>query len=145
MFIKGLIQIDTLISLNMHLDIYTSQSLHRGSYDLNITLIKHQMAPRGCCSKYYVYQAITSAMACMQHHAHVAAEQMVECSTTVDCSSNSALMSARECCVNSVDGLSYSIPGQQQCHTCIGEPEIVLSLLNFRIYRIAGKFGGLAV
>ena len=47
--------------------------------------------------------------------------QAVECSTTVNCSSNSTLMSARECCVNSVDGLSYSIPGQQQCHTCIGK------------------------
>ena len=47
-------------------------------------------------------------------------EQLVECSTTLNCSSNSTLMSARECCVNSVDGLSYSIQGQEQCHTCIG-------------------------
>jgi hypothetical protein len=46
--------------------------------------------------------------------------QLVECSTTVNCSSNGTMMSARECCVNSEDGLSYSIPGQQQCHTCIG-------------------------
>ena len=58
----------------------------------------------------------------------VAAEQMVECSTTVNCSSNGTSMSARECCVNSVDGLSYSIPGQQQCHTCIGMSGISMML-----------------
>ena len=58
-----------------------------------------------------------------------AEDQPVECSTTVNCSSNSTLMSARECCVNSVDGLSYSIPGQQQCHTCVGK---YLNLLSDR-------------
>ncbi len=44
--------------------------------------------------------------------------QDVECSTTVNGFSSGTMMSARECCVNSADGLSYSIPGQ--CHTCIG-------------------------
>ena len=52
----------------------------------------------------------------------LAANQMVECSTSLICnsSSNSTLMSARECCVNSNYGLSYSIPGQPLCHNCIG-------------------------
>ena len=47
-------------------------------------------------------------------------EQMVKCSTTVDCLASSTVMTARECCVNSEDGLSYSIRGQQRCHACKG-------------------------
>ena len=46
---------------------------------------------------------------------------MVECTTTFDCSTNGTLMSARECCVDSLDGLAYTIPGQQECHVCIGK------------------------
>ena len=45
---------------------------------------------------------------------------MVECSTTLNCSVNSALMSARDCCVASAGGLAYSVPGQEGCHICIG-------------------------
>ena len=52
---------------------------------------------------------------------YVGEVQLVECSTTVNCSSSGMMMSARECCVNSEDGLSYSIPGLQQCYACIGE------------------------
>ena len=52
---------------------------------------------------------------------HTAGEhQMVECSTTLNCSTNGTLMSARECCVDSADGLAYSMPGQDGCHICIG-------------------------
>ena len=52
----------------------------------------------------------------------IAADQVVDCSSSLDCNSsyNSTLMSARECCVNSNYGLSYSIPGQPLCHNCIG-------------------------
>ena len=47
--------------------------------------------------------------------------QMVECSTTLNCSLNGTLMSARECCVNSEEGLAYTIPGNNdKCHTCFG-------------------------
>ena len=45
---------------------------------------------------------------------------MVECSLTLNCSSNGTLMSARECCVDNLDGLAYTIPGSGGCHTCIG-------------------------
>ena len=47
--------------------------------------------------------------------------QMVLCRTTFDCSTNGTLMTARECCVDSVDGLAYSVPGQYECHICIGK------------------------
>ena len=46
---------------------------------------------------------------------------MVECTTTLDCSTNGTLMSAKECCVDSLDGLAYIIPGQQECHVCVGK------------------------
>ena len=46
---------------------------------------------------------------------------MVECSTTLNCSSNSStLISARECCVDSLDGLAYTIPRSGECHVCVG-------------------------
>lgn len=54
---------------------------------------------------------------------------MVECSTTLNCSSDSELMSARECCVNSVGRLAYTIPESGECHTCIGMSSIFGPLL----------------
>ena len=51
----------------------------------------------------------------------VGEDQMVECSTTMNCSTNVSLVPARECCVDSADGLAYSIPGQDGCHICIGK------------------------
>ena len=43
----------------------------------------------------------------------------VACSTILNCSSSVVNTSARDCCVNRVDGLSYSIPGKG-CFHCIG-------------------------
>ena len=37
--------------------------------------------------------------------------------------------------MNSVDGLSYSIPGQQQCHTCIGIQNNVCTACILTIFR----------
>ena len=54
---------------------------------------------------------------------------MVECSTTLNCSSDSELMTARECCVNSVDGHAYTIPGSGDCHTCIGTSPMKISTI----------------
>ena len=45
---------------------------------------------------------------------------MVYCSTTVDCSASSTVMTAWECCVGSEDGLAYSIPEVKECHPCKG-------------------------
>ena len=53
---------------------------------------------------------------------------MVECSTTLNCSSDSELMSARKCCVNSVEGHAYAIPGSRECHTCIGMSSIYVPI-----------------
>lgn len=47
-------------------------------------------------------------------------ETSVHCSTTLNCSSTYEVMSVRECCVDSEEGLSYSVKGQQKCYKCIG-------------------------
>ena len=54
------------------------------------------------------------------YHLHISGEDTdVACSTTLNCSSSAVNTSARDCCVNRVNGLSYSIPGKG-CFQCIG-------------------------
>ena len=45
----------------------------------------------------------------------------MECKTSYDCITNGTVMSAEECCVHNVNGLAYTIPGEQECHVCIGK------------------------
>ena len=48
-------------------------------------------------------------------------DRVVQCSTTLNCSSSKMFnTSARDCCVNIPDGLSYSIPGKEECFQCKG-------------------------
>ena len=47
---------------------------------------------------------------------------LVECSTSLDCTeSDLGIMKASECCVNSLNGSAYTIPGSEECHTCVGK------------------------
>jgi hypothetical protein len=54
---------------------------------------------------------------------------MVSCRSTVSCNATGddeiGMMSARECCMENRDGLSYIIPDQtgvQTCTICVGKP-----------------------
>ena len=49
-----------------------------------------------------------------------AGDSLVQCRTTLDCSGNMTLMSARDCCVSNPDGLSFTVPGVETCQVCIG-------------------------
>ena len=64
---------------------------------------------------------------------------MVECSTTLNCSTNGTLMNARECCIGSADGLAYSIPGKEGCHICIGIQPIGNSICIVQVLFFFGK------
>ena len=65
-------------------------------------------------------------------------DQLVECSTTLNCSSNGTMMSATECCVDSSGGLAYTIPGEgDECHACIGTyfwPVFIIITMENSVY-----------
>lgn len=46
---------------------------------------------------------------------------LVQCRATTDCTGNFTTMTARQCCVENIDGLSFTINGDLTCHVCIGK------------------------
>ena len=47
---------------------------------------------------------------------------VVECSTSVGClTSDLGLMFPNQCCIDTPDGVAYSIPDSGVCYVCIGK------------------------
>ena len=48
---------------------------------------------------------------------------IVECSSDISCGAGEVIgeMTARECCVENLNGFAYTLPGQEVCTVCIGE------------------------
>ena len=49
---------------------------------------------------------------------------LVQCSTSADCTGNFTTMTMRQCCVENGDGLSFTV--NSTCHTCIGKLKCML-------------------
>ena len=47
--------------------------------------------------------------------------RLVQCRTTTDCTGNFTTMTVRQCCVENVEGLSFTITGGSTCRVCIGK------------------------
>ena len=102
---------------------FTRDMLH--SFLLLQIVLLNAVLPWGTCQSGMDAHWHTCTSACMNKliFLYWCADEnvIVQCRTTTDCTGNFSLLTKRQCCVESTDGLAFTVNGEATCHVCIGK------------------------